>query len=177
MPVGVGDDGGMHPHLSDSRDLPGGIGFVVAGVMGTIHAGFSLYWAAGGTWLLWSLGSRLLDTFEGREWVLIPVGVVKLAAAVTPLVMARWDWPTRQLTRTACWLGAAVLIAWGGLNTVVGNLVLTGMIQPGSGYDRSGMVGHAWLWDPPFLAWGIALVIGLAATRKRDRSGRHMPRR
>lgn len=177
MPLGVSDDGGMHRHRSNSRQLPGIMGFVVAGVMGTIHAGFSLYWAVGGTWLLWSLGSGLLETFKGREWVLIPVGVIKLVAAASPLVLSRWDWPARQLTRTACWLGAVVLILWGGLNTVIGNLVLTGIIQPESGYDRPGMVGHAWLWEPLFLAWGIALVIGLAVTRKQDRSVRRTPRR
>lgn len=37
---------------------------------------------------------------------------------------------------------------WGGLNTAVGNLVLAGVIQPDSGFDRPGMIGHAYLWDP-----------------------------
>ena len=74
------------------------------------------------------------------------------------------------------WVGAAVLIVWGGLNTVVGNLVLTGVIRPGSGYDRAGMIGHAWLWDPLFLAWGIALVMGLVATSGWDRARRQSRR-
>ncbi len=169
-------DGEMHENRSDSRHTPGRAGFVAAGVFGTIHAGFSLYWAFGGTWLLWSLGSGLLKTFDGREWILVPVGVVKLVAAVVPLVLARWGWPARRLTRVLCWLGAAVLIVWGGMNTVLGSLVLTGVVQPDSGYDRPGMIGHAWLWDPLFLVWGIALAMGLAAASERARSRRQLPR-
>jgi hypothetical protein len=64
-----------------------------------------------------------------------------------------------------CWAGAALLVARGGSNTVVGQLVLAGVIQPDGGYDRAAMVGHAWLWDPLFLVWGISLAIGLWLTR------------
>ena len=41
-------------------------------------------------------------------------------------------------------LGALVLVIWEGLNTVVANLVLADIIQPTSGFDRPGMVGHAY---------------------------------
>lgn len=41
---------------------------------------------------------------------------------------------------------ATVLIFWGGINTVVGNLVLGGAIESSGGYDRPGMIGHEWLW-------------------------------
>lgn len=138
---------------------------MIAAVFGAVHAGFSLYWAVGGSWLIWSLGTSLLSTFEGREWILFPVGIVKLLAAVAPLVLAQWGWPGRRFTRAVCWVGAVILIVWGGLNTVVGNLVLSGVITPTSGFDRPGMIGHAWLWDPMFLAWGVALCVGLVASR------------
>ncbi|MEO7587373.1 MAG: DUF3995 domain-containing protein [Arachnia sp.] len=166
----VPEDGEMHPRSSSQRRTPGHAAFVAAGMFGVIHAGFSLFWAVGGTWLLWSLGSGLLQTFEGREWILFPVGVVKLVAAVTPLALFLRGWPAHRLTRAACWVGASVLILWGGLNTVVGNLVLSGLIQPSAGYDRPGMIGHAWMWDPLFLGWGVALVIGLLASGRRDRA-------
>ena len=91
---------------------------------------------------------------------------MKLFAAVAPLVFAAFDWPARRLTRGACWLGAVVLIVWGGANTLVANLVLAGVIKPESGFDQPGMVGHGYLWDPLFLAWGVALVFGLLATRR-----------
>jgi hypothetical protein len=60
-----------------------------------------------------------------------------------------------------------VLIAWGGVNTLTGNLVLAGVVVPAAGYDRDSMVGHAWLWDPLFLVWGIALALALLLTRRR----------
>ena len=138
---------------------------LLAGVLGSLHAAFSLYWGVGGEWLVETLGRRLVDAFAGLEWLLLPVGVVKLVAAWVPLVAARAGWPLRRLSRGACWLGAAVLLTWGGLNTVVGNLVLAGVIVPDGGYDRPGMVGHAFIWDPLFLAWGLALAVGLAQSR------------
>ena len=143
-------------------------GLVAAGVFGAIHAGFSIYWSIGGTWLLSSLGSNMLARFQGWEWILAPIGLAKLIGALAPIALARKGWPVRLLTRSACWLGTLVLIAWGGVNTVVGNLVLAKVIQPQSGYDRAGMIGHAYLWDPLFLAWGVALAIGLFASRGRD---------
>jgi hypothetical protein len=140
---------------------------VAAGTIGSIHAGFSFYWSLGGTWLLWSLGSDLLTSLQGREWILIPVGLVKLIGALAPIALARRGWPMPRVTRWVCWLGALVLIAWGGVNTVVGNLVLAGLISPQHGYDRLGMLGHAYVWDPLFLAWGLALAAGLLASRGR----------
>lgn len=139
-------------------------GFVAAAVFGVIHAGFSLYWSAGGTFLLGSLGTSLLETFSSHRWVLVPVGLFKLLAAFAPMVLAFHDWPVRRLSRVMCWMGALVLMLWGGLNTVVGNLVLAGVIQPSGGFDRQGMIGHAYLWDPLFLLWGLALAFGLRAS-------------
>lgn len=141
---------------------------IAASVFGGIHAAFSLYWAAGGEVLAWSLGTDLLGRFRGREWLLAPIGTIKLAAALAPLMLARAGWPLRRLTRSACWAGAIVLVGWGGVNTVVTQLVLAGTIGPESGFDRAGMVGHAYLWDPLFLAWGAALAMGLIASRKRS---------
>ena len=57
-----------------------------------------------------------------------------------------------------------LLILWGGVNTVTGNLVLSGTVEPDGGYDHDGMVGHAWLWDPLFFIWGVALVVGLCGS-------------
>ena len=143
----------------------GGVALLVAGLLGSLHAAFSLYWGAGGAWLVETLGQRLVDAFAGWEWLLLPIGLLKLAVAWVPLLAARAGWPVRRLSRGACWLGAAVLVAWGGLNTVVGQLVLAGVIVPEGGFDRAGMVGHAYLWDPLFLAWGLALAVGLARSR------------
>lgn len=141
--------------------------FLVALVAGGIHTAFTFYWAAGGTVLVWSLGSDLTHMLRGHEWLLFPVGLVKLVAAAGPAVFAHAGWPARRLTRSLCWLGAASITVWGGANTVVANLVLADVVRPAGGFDRPGMIGHAWLWDPLFLVWGVAATVGLIATRKR----------
>ncbi|CAN5431947.1 DUF3995 domain-containing protein [soil metagenome] len=151
--------------VSASGRAPGAL--IAASVLGATHAAFSFYWAAGGTLLVWSLGTDLVDSFRGREWLLAPIGAVKLIAALGPLVLARAGWPARAVTRSVCWVGAVLLLGWGGLNTAVANLVLVGVIRPESGFDRAGMIGHAYLWDPLFLAWGMALTLGLIASRGR----------
>lgn len=82
---------GEHGHVrvtsgpSSTSRVPRGL--VAASVLGVIHAGFSLYWAMGGPLLVWSLGSNLLDSFRGREWLLAPIGAVKLLAAAGPLML------------------------------------------------------------------------------------------
>lgn len=143
------------------------LALILAAVFGTIHGAFSIYWSLGGSWLVWSLGTSLQERFSGQEWLLAPVGLVKLTAALAPIALALRGWPLPRLTRLVCWLGAAVLMIWGGANAVVGNLVLAGVIRPESGFDRPGMIGHAYLWDPLFLAWGVALTVGLSASRSR----------
>ncbi|HYO85266.1 MAG TPA: DUF3995 domain-containing protein [Dermatophilaceae bacterium] len=150
-------------HVASVRRVP--TGFVIAAGLGVVHAGFSFYWAVGGMALRWSLGIALVESLQGREWLLVPVGAVKLVAALAPLGLVHWGWPARVWTRSVCWLGAAILLMWGGVNTAVGNLVLAGVIRPESGFDRCGMIGHAHLWDPLFLAWGAAVAAGLVASR------------
>lgn len=146
---------------------PVGVAFVVAAASGLVHAGFSLYWAVGGDWLLDTLGERLSEharTASGRV-VLGGAALVKAFVALGPLLLARRGWPLPRVTRPVAWLSAALLTLWGAANTVVGQLVLAGAIRPDGGYDRPGMVGHAWLWDPLFLVWGVLLGVGLWRSR------------
>ena len=138
---------------------------IAAGV-GMVHTLFTIYWAFGGSALLQTVGRDMVNVFAGRRWLLLPVAAVKLAVAVAPVVLDRRSWPWRPLTRGLAWTAAAVLIFWGGINTVVGNLVLGGAIEPSGGYEGPGMIGHAWLWDPLFLIWGTALAVGLAGSRR-----------
>lgn len=133
-------------------------------MLGGVHAAVSLYWGLGGRWLLSTLGERLVSRFADLAWVLVPLALVKAVGAVLPLWLDGRRWPARAWTRGAVWIGAAVLVAWGGANTVVGHLVLSGAIRPEGGYDHAGMVGHAWLWDPLFLLWGAAVMAGMRST-------------
>lgn len=143
-----------------SRPVPAGL--VVAAVAGVLHAAVSAYWGLGGDALIETLGERVVDQFADARWLLLVVAAVKLAGALVPPLLARRGHLGRGW-RLLCWLGAAVLVVWGGLNTVVGGLVLSGVVRPDGGYDRPAMVGHALLWDPLFLVWGVALALGLRA--------------
>lgn len=148
---------------------------MAAAVAGAAHAAFSLYWAVGGDWLTATLGERVLAVLVGKHWLLFPIGLIKAGFAVLPLLWLARARPVRRLPRLVGWSGAVVLVLWGGVNTVIGNLVLSGLIRSASNYDRPGVIGHAWLWDPLFLIWGVALTTGLIATRHRpaaeDRAG------
>lgn len=144
----------------------------VAALAGLVHGAFSLYWGVGGSWLVDTLGEDLVEQWEDNAAVLLPVGAVKILAALLPLLLLRTPgqpslWP--RLLRAVSWAGAVLLILWGGVNTVTGNLVLSGIVEPDGGYDHDGMVGHAWLWDPLFLVWGVALVCGLLLSGRRVR--------
>lgn len=151
------------PAARAPRRVP--VPLVLAAVAGIGHGVFSLYWALGGDWLLATVGQRMIEQFADARWMLVPVGLVKITAALAPMVLGATGWPLRRLSRLVCWTGAVLLLLWGGAGTVVAQLVLAGAIDGGDGFDRMGMIGHAWLWDPLFVLWGGALVIGLLQTR------------
>lgn len=141
------------------------IALISAAVLGVTHGVCSIYWGLGGHWLVATLGERIVSDFAGYRWTLIPIGLAKIGFALLPLLLAAYRWPARRWGRSLCWLGAIGLALWGGINTVIGNLVLSGVIRPDGGYDHDAMAGHAWLWDPLFLLWGLCLGVGLAAGR------------
>jgi len=136
----------------------------VAAIPGLVHSAISAYWMVGGTWLLETVGTSLVAVFAGRLWLLAPVVVVKAVVALGPLWLDRRGWPWPRITRAVTWLAAVVLVVWGGANCVLANLVLAGVLGDGP-QDRAAMIGHAWLWDPLFLIWGLLLLLGLRRSR------------
>lgn len=152
--------------MAQARTRPGSGWLWTAAALGALHAAVSVYWGLGGRVLRETIGQQMLQAFAGLEGLLVLVGAAKLAAAMAPAALDAAGWPLRRLTRPAAWAGAAALVLWGGANTVVGNLVLAEVIVPDSGYDRPAMIGHAWLWDPLFLAWGGCLIVGLLRSRR-----------
>ncbi|KXO96054.1 hypothetical protein AXK56_00440 [Tsukamurella pulmonis] len=148
-----------------SNRNPARTGFVVAAVAGSVHAAFSVYWGLGGDAQLETVGS-VADGFAGRRWLLVVVGAAKGVAALVPLVLVLQCTAIPRLLRGAMWAGAAALILWGAVNTASSALLAAGVLpRPAEGYDAAATVGHALLWDPLFLVWGLALAAGLWVTR------------
>lgn len=67
----------------------------------------------------------------------------------------------RWLLLAAAWAASALLTAWGGLNVVVGGLVLAGVVAAPASVDWTALRWHVFLWDLWFLVWG--LLLGAAA--------------
>ncbi len=137
-------------------------------LFGGLHALASLYWGLGGRWLLETIGQGAIELRdEGQWWVflmLLLVASVKVAGVLVPIANARGLLPRPRLWRVLSWLGAVGLIVYGGTNTLLAHLALTGRF--GEVDDRQAMVGHAYLWDPLFLAWGLSLAAALILDRR-----------
>ncbi|WP_238009478.1 DUF3995 domain-containing protein [Dactylosporangium sp. AC04546] len=149
-----------------------------AAAAGLVHAGFSFYWALGGRWLLPTVGqwavayAREAPVTAGL--LLIVVAAVKCAVAILPVLASRRKLARPAVWRGLAWLAAIVLTGYGALNSVVAWLVLGGALRPEGGFERQAMIGHAYLWDPLFLVWGLllgaGLLVGSTDRRKRARA-------
>lgn len=141
---------------------------LVAAVLGSLHAAASLHWALGGDLLVGTVGewarSWRSDSPASAGLALGAIGLGKLAAAWVPWLAARRGGPRHGL-RMAAWLGAGGLVLYGLSSTLAGAVSLTGLLGPLD--DPAATAGHVLLWDPLFLAWGLALAAGLRAGRRR----------
>lgn len=147
-----------------------GIGLLwAAAAVGLVHAAFSLYWAAGGRWLLRTVGSWAVQLADSRPLavaaVLGLVTAVKIAGALLPVVVQTRPVRGRRQWRLLFWAGSVILVLYGLANVVIGWAVLGGLFVPDGGYDSSALIGHAALWDPLFLLWGLVLAAGLRLTQ------------
>ena len=138
---------------------------LVAMTVGLIHAGFSYYWGSGGSFLLSTVSERATSMFEGNEAWLYPIAIAKTVFALLPflyLLMRR----RLAKARIVLALGGIALLIWGGINTVTANLNFFGVINSGADATRSELVGHAFVWDPLFFIWGMAVTVFLVSTRQ-----------
>ena len=136
-------------------------------VLALLYAAVSLYWAAGGTAGLSTIGGGLEELGRARDPGIVALvwitGLLKVLAGLLALALVR-PWgrvlPRRLLLVTA-WGGATLLALYGGLLVVVQALLVSGVIAPAGSVDWTALWWHLLVWDPWFLVWGILL--GVAA--------------
>lgn len=143
----------------------------LSAVAGGVHAAASLYWAVGGTWLLETVGESAVrqqrDHPAMATTILLVAFLIKGSGAVVPLWAERRAGPRwRRIIRAAGLVGGTFLVLYGTVLAVVAAAVLTGVITPDGEVDRTGLTGHALLWDPLFAVWGALLLAGLWRTRQ-----------
>lgn len=162
--------GGMRHHATTWELVAIGL----AALCGVLHATASLMWGLGSTFLLDTVNDDIVAGFAGRERLLLVVAGVKFAAALVPVWWAMAGWPLVRLSRPMCWAGSAVLIIWGGVSALWAQFVLAGLIDVPDA-DRQALIGNAFIWDPLFFLWGLALGCALvlsyrgAGSRSRTR--------
>ena len=129
------------------------------------YALMSLYWALGGHALVSTIGGYV-EQFARRGGALpvllaLAVALAKVAGGLLALALVR-PWgrvvPRRWLL-TGSAGASALLVVYGGLVVLLGALVLSGVIHPAGGVDRTALRWHVGVWDPWFLVWGILLAL------------------
>lgn len=158
----VGASGGTVPKPVNAARA-GAPSLLIATLVGLVHAGVTFYWAAGGQFLLSTVSDRATSIFDGNEQWLYPVAALKALFALLPLLYLLMRQRLRK-ARIILGIGALVLVLWGGINTVTANLNFFGVLN--SGAEGNELIGHAFVWDPLFFIWGMAVVVFLVSTRK-----------
>jgi Protein of unknown function (DUF3995) len=151
-----------------------------AAIVAFAYALMSLYWALGGHGLVSTIGGYV-EQFTRRGGILpvviaLAATLAKVAGGLLALAMVR-PWgravPRRWLLAGSA-VASALLVVYGGLNVLLGALVLSGVIHPTGSVDRKALRWHVGVWDLWFLVWGILLA--LAAVGYWRRTVRGLPR-
>lgn len=108
--------------------------------------------------------------------VALAVTLAKVAGGLLALALVRpWG---RVVPRGWLLTGSAgvsvLLVLYGGLNVLLGALVLSGVIHPAGSVDRMALRWHVGVWDLWFLVWGILLA--LATVGYGRRTAKRVPR-
>jgi hypothetical protein len=138
----------------------------VAAALAFASAAVSLFWTLGGTLGLDTVGGALEDLARDRSAGAIALGMttVMLKATAGGLALALVRRRHRAVVLANA-LAAAVLVAWGGANVVIGGLVLAGVIDPSSPVDQYALRWHVFVWDMWFLVWGVVLALAVRSAR------------
>jgi len=139
---------------------------VVATVLGAAHAGISLLWLLGSTWLLDTVGEPFVSwgTDRGAGVLAALAAVVAAKLVVVALVAVA---VLRSRFRRLAVLAAGALLVYGALMTVGNAAVALDLVSASGSADLRAIRWHATLWDPWFALWGAAALLALRATRRR----------
>lgn len=151
-----------------------------AAIVAFAYALMSLYWALGGHALISTIGGYVEQFARGGGalpvMVALAVTLAKVAGGLLALALVRpWG---RVVPRGWLLTGSAgvsvLLVLYGGLNVLLGALVLSGVIHPAGSVDRMALRWHVGVWDLWFLVWGILLA--LATVGYGRRTAKRVPR-
>lgn len=145
-----------------------------AAVLALASALVSLYWTAGGTALLDTVGGAIEDLARERSPGSLALGggtvLLKAIAGALALALAvarpRASAVRRRVLLLANGAASAILCLWGGANVAVGALVLSGAITPATDVDRRALRWHVFVWDLWFLVWGVVLALAVVRARR-----------
>ena len=147
------------------RRPAGTVAAYAAAVVAFGYALVSLYWAVGGHRLVSTVGGYVAHF--ARQGGAVPVVLAlaataaKVAGGLLALALVR-PWgrviPRRWLLAGST-AASVLLVGYGGLNVLLGALVLSGVIHPAGGVDRTALRWHVGVWDLWFLVWGILLAL------------------
>jgi uncharacterized protein DUF3995 len=151
-------------------------GYAAAGAA-FAYALVSAYWALGGHALISTVGGYAAQIAhqKGAAPVLLALAaaVAKAVGGLLALALVR---PFRRVIPRG-WLlagsaaASALLVAYGGLNVLLGALVLSRIIHPAGNVDRTALRWHVGVWDLWFLVWGILLALATVGYRRRTATG------
>ena len=153
----------------------GTVAAYAAAVVAFGYALVSLYWAVGGHRLVSTVGGYVAQF--ARQGGAVPVVLAlaataaKVAGGLLALALVR-PWgrviPRRWLLAGAT-AASVLLVGYGGLSVLLGALVLSGVIHPAGGVDRTALRWHAGVWDLWFLVWGILLALATVSYWRRTK--------
>jgi hypothetical protein len=151
-------------------------GYAAAGAA-FAYALVSAYWALGGHALISTVGGYAAQIAhqKGAAPVLLALAAA-VAKAVSGLLALALVRPCRRVIPRG-WLLAgsaaanALLVVYGGLNVLLGALVLSGVIHPAGNVDRTALRWHVGVWDLWFLVWGILLALATVGYWRRTATG------
>ena len=155
------------------RHTAGSVAAYAAAVVAFTYALVSLYWAVGGHRLVSTVGGYVAQF--ARQGGAVPVllalaaTAAKVAGGLLALALVRpWG---RVIPRRLLLAGATavsvLLVGYGGLSVLLGALVLSGVIHPAGGVDRTALRWHVGVWDLWFLIWGILLALATVSYWRR----------